>query len=150
MDRFIEGIKYSMRVEILKSRVENSDECAHIALNVGCTKWRAETSSSKPFNNGSTPVEVGNIQNGLPERLVCGRREHCKKDLENGACFVCCIVGCRPLYSKHRDKRRREWWWYWIWSEIGRRVDSLKKKPFFLEMDLIVKFFCPIYSNESV
>lgn len=67
MDRFIEGLKYDIKVEVLKFQVDNFDECAKVALNIDSVIWRAQKGgpsdrdSSVPYSRND-PMEIGNLQ----------------------------------------------------------------------------------------
>lgn len=51
-DRFKQGLKYNVRVEVLKARVESFEDCAQVALNVDSAMWRAgEGAPSISYNN---------------------------------------------------------------------------------------------------
>lgn len=98
MDRFVDGLKYNVRVEVLKTNCNSFEECARLALNVDSAIWRARRGiSGFHYNNNNgnepTPMEIGNINSGPSTRA---QREQRKKDLEKGACFKCHKVGCRP------------------------------------------------------
>lgn len=106
LDRFIEGLKYPVRVEVLKTHSDSFEECARIALNVDSAIWRASSGSradGAQGNRGSTsnsmptPMEVGNTEGSKRSR---NQTEQRKRDIERGACFTCHQVGCRPW--KHR------------------------------------------------
>lgn len=97
-DRFVQGLKYGVKVEVMKSGVETFDECARIAMNVDNAIWSAKRESSSSFPSRDAgpsrpvPMEIGNL-NGTRGQA---HREQRKKDLEKGACFRCHTVGCRP------------------------------------------------------
>lgn len=97
IDRFVEGLKYNVKIEVMKSSVNSFEESARIALNIDSAIWRARRSTSgfhphTPNVGGPTPMEIGNV-NGASTRA---HREQRKKDLDKGACFACHKVGCRP------------------------------------------------------
>lgn len=100
VDRFVDGLKYNVRVEVLKSNCNSFEECARLALNVDSELWIARRGNPGfHFNNNNqsnadpTPMEIGNINGDPPTRAL---REQRKKDMERGACFKCHKVGCRP------------------------------------------------------
>lgn len=100
VDRFVDGLKYNVRVEVLKTNCSSFEECARLALNVDSAIWRARRGNSgfhytnnRVGDAGPTPMEIGNLNSGTTTRA---HREQRKKDLENGACFKCHKVGCRP------------------------------------------------------
>lgn len=96
VDRFVDGLKFNVRVEVLKTNCTSFEECARIALNIDSAIWRARRgqvgSYSNSFeNSGPTPMEIGNVTRTL--RDLAGQR---KIDLSRGACFKCHKVACRP------------------------------------------------------
>lgn len=104
VDRFVEGLKFNVRVEVLKTNSNSFEECARIALNVDSAIWRAKGGPSIFHHNsfdkrGPTAMEIGNI-NGVPPSKA--QREQRKKDLEDGACFRCHKAGCRPWKCRER------------------------------------------------
>ena len=99
LDKFVEGLKYNVRVEVLKSGCNQFEECARMALNVDSAIWGARR-TLEPFtptrqNAGSThtPMEIGNV-NGSGSSQP--QREQRRKDLMTGSCFKCHKKGCRP------------------------------------------------------
>lgn len=100
MDRFIEGLKHSIRIEVLKAQVDTFEDCARVALNIDSAIWRAGKGTGQTFGNrsgdeGPTPMEIGNVEGSSNPRTKA-QREQRRKDLEKGACFTCHKVGCRP------------------------------------------------------
>lgn len=103
LDRFIEGLKYSVKIEVMKSACNNFEDCARMALNLDSAILRARrgrpnivsSRSEQPF--WPTPMEIGNINLGASSRA---HREQCKKDMSNGACFRCHKPGFRPWKCK--------------------------------------------------
>lgn len=61
VERFIKGVKYNIRVEVLKVRAQTLDKCTRVALNIESAIWRAGANSILSTNDGPTPMEVGNI-----------------------------------------------------------------------------------------
>lgn len=98
-DRFIEGLRHSIRLEVLKAQVKIFEETARIALNIDSAIWRAGKGKSSyegnRYTEGPTPMEIGNVE-GSNDPRTKAQREQRKKDLEKGACFTCHKVGCRP------------------------------------------------------
>jgi len=101
-EKFVQGLKHNVRMEVLKSTASTFEEACQIALRVDGVMWAHE--NFKRNNSQSTdevvPMEIGNVQTRLNVRdsVVNDQR---KKDLENNACFVCHEPGCRPW--KHRE-----------------------------------------------
>lgn len=98
VDRIIEGLKFNIRVEVLKAQADTLDECARVALNIDSAIWRAGTVGHSSALDGPMPMEIGNVQGTSHGKLSKAQREQRKKDMENGACFVCHKVRCR-LYK---------------------------------------------------
>lgn len=103
-DRFCTGLKYDVRLEVMKSSVTTFEEAAKIALRVDSAIWGV-TSQVGTSNNetiatqGPTPMEIGNMENSGRGRKLEGQR---LKDYRNNACFTCHKVGCRPWKHKER------------------------------------------------
>ena len=101
LDKFISGLKYSVRVEVLKSNLETFEDAAKVALRVDSVLWNSghrRTSSVRSTpETGPTPMEIGNVQKSPHTET---QRD---KDLRLNACFTCHVVGCRPW--KHGGKR---------------------------------------------
>lgn len=99
IDRFVDGLKYNVRVEVLKSNCSTFEECARVALNVDSALWRARKGNPVNYSNNysseATPMEIGNISRTNPP-LTKAQKEQRKKDRDLGACFKCHKVGCRP------------------------------------------------------
>lgn len=97
MDRFVEGLKYSVKVEVLKSGCNSFEDCARIALNIDSAIWGAKRNSfyvaSTPHRDGVVPMEIGNLNGAISSKA---QREQRRKDLIKGACFKCHKEGCRP------------------------------------------------------
>lgn len=100
VDRFINGLKYFVKVEVLKNSVSSFEECAQMALNIDSAIWRARITNSE-FNanrptdrDGPTPMEIGNMNSMNYSRAARGHRT--RKCKQKGACFKCHKAGCRP------------------------------------------------------
>lgn len=98
LDRFVEGLKYDVIVEVLKSSRNSFEEAVHMALSIHSAIWRAKkgTGAFSPVSTHSktpTPMEIGNI-NGRSGSS--SERERRKKDVSKNACFRCHNSGCRP------------------------------------------------------
>lgn len=109
LDRFVEGLKYQVKVEVLKMNCSTFDDCARVALNVDSALWRARKESFGLFSNhgnhnsGPNPMEIGNVS-GRP--LSPGQCEQRRTDLKNGACFKCHKRSCRPWRCQNPAKLR--------------------------------------------
>ena len=85
VDRFCQGLKPQIRLEVLKSGAQTMNDASRIALNVDSAIFGAQrfifTRNGESTN--PTPMEIGNI-------------EQKNKDRKNNACFSCHKIGCRP------------------------------------------------------
>lgn len=95
LDRFVDGLKYIVKMEIMKTNCNSFEECARMALNIDSAIWRARrpTGFFSPDNSGTTTMEIGNVTGSRVTNAQCEQR---RKDLNNGACFKCHKIGCRP------------------------------------------------------
>jgi hypothetical protein len=119
LDRFCEGLKPEIKLEVLKSNAESMNEAVQVALNVDSAFYgtkmdirnrngfqRPEFSASSP-----APMEIGNVQSsrGYPRKNGGSIQRKSKnsnfrrQDLENGTCFVCHKRNCRARF--HEDRR---------------------------------------------
>lgn len=103
-DKFCSGLKYEVRIEVMKSTVATFDDAAKVALRVdsaiyGAGRPQAPAGSASP-SQAPTPMEIGNVEN----RAGGGRRFEGQKlkDYRNNACFTCHKVGCRPWKHQRR------------------------------------------------
>lgn len=109
IDRFIEGLKFDVWVELLKARAESFEKCARLALSVDNAFWKAGRRSQGPNDtrctsgSGPTLMEIGTVQSDS-RSLTVAQREQRRKDLKAGACFTWHRVGCRPW--KHNRKTK--------------------------------------------
>ena len=96
VDRFCQGLKPQIRLEVMKAGAQNMNDASRIALNVDAAlsgasmfsnQWRARTYAP-------TPMEIGNF-------------EQFDKDRQNNACFRCHKVGCRPKRCGNGKPRYR-------------------------------------------
>lgn len=96
-DKFVSGLKYDLKLEVLKSRCNSFEECARMALSVDSAIWGAKTNSFSQFHQaartGPTPMEIGNV-NAASSSMT--PREQRRQDLSRRACFKCHKTGCRP------------------------------------------------------
>lgn len=87
VDRFSQGLKPNIRLEVMKAGSQTMTEASRIALNVDSALFGAgmfRNQNSGPFPSVlHTPMEIGNF-------------EQRNKDRSNNACFKCHKVGCRP------------------------------------------------------
>lgn len=98
VDRFVDGLKFNVKVEVLKTNCSSFEECARIALNIDSAIWRARRGPSafQYGNHGkseSTPMEIGKMTSGPP---IKARPEQRKIYMEKGACFKCHKEWGRP------------------------------------------------------
>jgi hypothetical protein len=120
-DRFCEGLKPEIKLEVLKSNAASFEEAVRIALDVDSAYYGMRLSTSvKTYESSEspTPMEIGNFQSsrkcprkfnnlsmnqrktsGFTGRSVSSRI----KDLTQGTCFVCHKKGCRARF--HEDNR---------------------------------------------
>lgn len=95
LDKYIEGLKYEVRVEVLKSNANTFEETASITSRVEGAIWTAGRLSAFHGSGASlqpTPVEFGNINAGRSSRGDKAQRD---KGLRHNACFKCYKTGCR-------------------------------------------------------
>ena len=107
MDRFVEGLKREIQVEVLKSTARDFEEAARIALRVDGVMWRSSNQnranvSGTGQSDGPVPMELGNVETNDTQRKK-GESQR-QRDIRVNACFTCHSVGCRP----HKCKRRSE------------------------------------------
>lgn len=111
LDKFTEGLKNEVRLEVMKSQAALFEDSARIALNIDSAIWSANI---KPSYNlamngtvdfrGPTPMEIGNVQ-GRSHTTTPAEREQRRRDLEKGACVKCHKIGCRPWkHGKNSSK----------------------------------------------
>lgn len=103
MDRFCTGLKYEIRVEVLKSAVATFDKAASVALRIDSALWTASKGSGEPSGgqiDSPVPMEIGNFEKTL------SRSDQRQKDLDRNACFTCHRIGCRPW--KHKEDKERK------------------------------------------
>lgn len=99
IDRFCEGLKDHVRLEVMKSGTENFEVAVKIAMDVDNAYYRAgmfqnsgSSGAAGSSGIGPTPMDIGN---------VIGQNKSRMDDMKNNACFKCHTVGCRPW--KHND-----------------------------------------------
>jgi len=100
-DKFCAGLKYEVRLEVMKSAVTSFEDAARIALRVDSALWNAGhfprsgqegTGARAGGTDRPTPMEIGNIEQQRGRRWDAQR----EKDYKRNACFKCHKVGCRP------------------------------------------------------
>ena len=95
VNRFIQGLKPQVRLEVLKSNARTMNDTSRTALNVESALCNAGMFRFQGYRQypAPTPMEIGNFE------------QH-EKDRRNNACFRCNKVECRP-FNCHLSKRRR-------------------------------------------
>ena len=96
VDRFIQGLKPHVRLEVLKSNARTMNDASRIALNVDSALFNAGMFRFQGYRQDTapTPMEIGNVE------------QH-EKDRRNNACFRCHKVGCRPFKCDPSKRRRK-------------------------------------------
>jgi Retrotransposon gag protein len=105
LDRFCEGLKPVIKLEVLKSNVNKMNEAVRVALNVDSALYEIRTyvrfrngfKSAEGAGASPTPMEIGNVQSSrtYPRRQRSNKgsgiisRNPRQQDLSNGSCFVC-------------------------------------------------------------
>jgi len=99
VDRFSQGLKPNIRLEVMKAGAQTMTDASKIALNVDSALFGAGMLN---FQNNSgftissyTPMEIGNF-------------EQRDSDRKNNACFKCHKVGCRPWKCGKGSRRDQE------------------------------------------
>ena len=121
LDRFCEGLKPEIKLEVLKSNVNKMNEAVRVALNVDSALYGIRTDVR--FRNGfqsadgagasPTPMEIGNVQSSrtYPRKQRSNNgsgmisRNPRQQDLNNGSCFVCHKKGCRARFHDVSGKK---------------------------------------------
>lgn len=94
VDRFCQGLKPQVRLEVMKAGAQTMNDASRIALNVDAALFGAGMYQSYGFQSSApTPMEIGNF-------------EQRKKDRENNACYKCHKVGCRPYKCSPRVRKK--------------------------------------------
>ena len=96
LDRFTEGLKYDVRIEVLKSSVNTFDEATRIALRIDDAVWSASKGrllKAPPADNKPTPMEIGSVESQNNKKKP-GESQRARDQRVN-ACYVCHKVGCR-------------------------------------------------------
>lgn len=96
VDRFCQGLKPQIRLEVMKAGARTMNDASRIALNVDAALFGSGMLNYQWSNRVSvpTPMEIGNV-------------EQKDKDRRSNACFKCHKVGCRPWKcGKERHSRQ--------------------------------------------
>lgn len=116
LDKFVDGLKADVRIEVLKSSAFTLEAAAQISLRVDGAHWRSSeasrfggpgtitsrngaATSSAAAGSAPTPMEISNMESTQRQKLA-----QRKKDRENNACYTCHKVGCRPYKHKKPDR----------------------------------------------
>jgi hypothetical protein len=113
-NRFCEGLKPEIKLEVLKSNLNKMNEAVRVALNVDSALYGVRTDvrfrngfqSSDGAGASPTPMEIGNVQSArtYPRRQGSsngngfGNRNLRQQDVINGACFICHKKDCRARF----------------------------------------------------
>ncbi len=94
VDRFCQGLKPNLRLEVMKAGVHSTNEASRIAQNVdsaifGAGMYHAYSKEA----SGLTPMEIGNFE----------QRKH---DRERNACFKCHKVGYKPYKCANKSPQK--------------------------------------------
>ena len=107
LDKFLNGLKPMIRLEVLKSGCDNMNDASRIALNVDSALYGAgmfHGQNQAGQSSGPQPMDIGNIQSEPHYRGKAYKgkkkgknkaRSQRAKDLANGTCFICHKKGCR-------------------------------------------------------
>lgn len=105
VDRFCQGLKPQIRLEVLKAGVKTMDEATRIALNVDSALFGAGMLAFQghgiPSTGGAVPMEIGILEKQRG-RLRENRLRRGKGFNDN--CYVCGKLGCRSW--KHSPGER--------------------------------------------
>ena len=96
VDRFSQGLKPNIRLEVMKAGAQTMSDASRIALNVdsalfGAGMFRFQNDGGFPGSQ-YTPMEIGNV-------------EQRDQDRSNNACCKCHKVGCRPWKCGKKAKQ---------------------------------------------
>ena len=93
VDRFCQGLKPQIRLEVMKAGAQNMNDASRIALNVDAALFGAGMFRPQWPGRFSapTPMEIGNF-------------EQRAKDRARNACFKCHKVGCRPRICTAKER----------------------------------------------
>lgn len=114
LDKFVNGLKPMIRLEVLKAGCNNMHDASRIALNVDSALYGAGmfhgNNASSSESSGPQPMEIGNVEGETHYRGKSFKGKRSKKsqrmkDLENGTCFVCHKEGCWS--SNHYEDKKK-------------------------------------------
>ncbi len=92
-DKFVDGLKNEIKIEVVKSTVGTFEQAAQVALRIDGALYNANRlvrSNMGGLANGPVPMEIGNIEGS-------GVTKNSKnKGPKKGVCYVCKKEGCRP------------------------------------------------------
>jgi len=94
VDRFCQGLKPQIRLEVMKAGVQTMTEASKIALNVDSALFNSRKFYASSYSGNSGPV---------PTPMEIGNMEQRRQDMEKNSCFKCHKVGCRPWKCKKRS-----------------------------------------------
>eukprot|EP00171_Calliarthron_tuberculosum_P005965 IDg5965t1 len=105
-DKFVDGLKNTIRMEVLKSTVQSFEEATQMAVRIDSALERMSMDvPAQTPSGGVTQMEIGNMETTAGSdgsRKNAAARKQRQKDLENNACFVCHKTGCRSYKHKGR------------------------------------------------
>lgn len=105
-DRFVDGLKPNIRIEVMKSNVRTIEDASKIAMRIDSAIWHNYNDQSyqrsSPAKQEATPMEIGNFEKASRKPLNADEKKQREIDRKNKACFVCQKSGCRPW--KQRSK----------------------------------------------
>ena len=92
VDRFCQGLKPQIRLEVMKAGARTMNDASRIALNVDAALYGAGAFSYTPYQGPSRPVpmDIGNVE------------QHPR--VFRGACHLCQKEGCRPFICRPRPE----------------------------------------------
>lgn len=102
-ERFGQGPKNKVKLDVLKSQSSNFEDAPKIALRVNRALCLSTLYSNKVTRNKIDPMKNGNVQRRTP-RSDDGRRRM-YQDIRNNACVVCHTKYCRPYKCLNKKKR---------------------------------------------
>lgn len=103
LDRFVQGLKQEIKLEVLKTQVSHFEDAAKIALRVDSALWSMNNIKSSLGSTAITvndPMEIGNVQ----QRTTDGQRRQRAYDLKNNQCVICHTKNCRPWKCPKKGK----------------------------------------------
>lgn len=101
-DRFVQGLKNEVKLEVLKSQASNFEDAAKIALRIDSALWSSTAYVTEATGSRSDPMEIGNVQRRTPR--YDDRRRQKEQDIKNNCCVVCHTKHCRPWKCLNKKK----------------------------------------------